>query len=82
MGTSENKLLFDLLKKKVIMLVSSFAKQFGEKKERPYLDLIRIWYNYTCMYLLSCICLCHLISLRETKWCSIVNILRVYVWSF
>lgn len=42
MGTSENKLLFDLLKKKVIMLVLSFAKQFGEKKERPYLDLIRI----------------------------------------
>ena len=81
MGTSENKLLFDLLKKKVIMLVLSFAKQFGGKKERPYLDLIRISYN-TCMYLLSCICLCHLISLKETKWCSIVNILHVYVWSF
>lgn len=42
MGTSENKLLFDLLKKKVIMLVLSFAKRFREKKERPYLDLIRI----------------------------------------
>lgn len=44
MGTSENKLLFDLLKKKVIiiMLVLSFAKRFREKKERPYLDLMRI----------------------------------------
>jgi len=42
MGTSENKLLFDLLKKKVIMLVLYFAKQFREKKEHPYLDLIKI----------------------------------------
>ena len=32
MGTSENKLLFDLLKKKVIVLVLSFANQFREKR--------------------------------------------------
>ena len=32
MGTSENKLLFDLLKKKVTMLVLSFANQCREKR--------------------------------------------------
>lgn len=55
MGTSENKLLFDLLKKKVIMLVLSFASNLGKKGASLYRfnkNMIKLnYYMYLLLYL-------------------------------
>ena len=55
MGTSENKLLFDLLKKKVIMLVLSFASNLGKKGASLFRfnqNMIKLnYYMYLLLYL-------------------------------